>query len=122
MIKKIKKNFKYGGIEFKLLQRNKALALYEQKLDGFIIGYEVHIIRIAKEQVFPSGIVTPERERLASASDFGRYGFSAYTFEQAISKYIKLNVKLENERNSSNDGEHVGVKPTISPQLVQSIQ
>ncbi len=102
----IPKTFKKYGFLFKMVHRNKNIALYSQEnKEGVVRAYEVHKVR-----VFPAistkykqrdGTVhlinTPEQEKLGRASEFGLYGWSYDTLPQAEMKFQELILKQEGE-------------------------
>ncbi len=96
-IKQIRNNFRLKPYDYNLLHRSNKIALYEMiKKHEYpdkvytVKLYEVHIIRI-REATLPNGVKLPKREILASASEFGTYGFAPWTLERAIKKFNYLN-------------------------------
>lgn len=88
-IKKIREEFTTNGYKFKLIGRINDIAIFKgtKELEsGDVNCYEVHKIRIVKSDYIDS----PYKEKLASESEFGRYGWSFYTFEGAFKKFLNL--------------------------------
>ena len=78
--------------EFPEHKTNIGLALYLNKSEGYLGGFEVHAIRIQKEAIWrPKGcdkdIVVPEQEKLASNEEFGHYGWSYPTLDTVYKKF-----------------------------------
>jgi len=98
MIQKIKANFRKNGFDYRLLQRQGMIALYEQSKNNDVYGYEVHKVRLnsSAELKFrnPDGsirvIQMPECESLASNEAFGLSGWNYQALERAEDKFKEL--------------------------------
>ena len=69
--------FERSGIQYKLLERDGMIAIYEAYLPNrtdVLYGYVVARIKHEKEAHFKNGYVIPARERFPSPSKFGIYG------------------------------------------------
>mgnify|MGYP000285063641 FL=1 len=69
--------FERSGIQYKLLERDGMIAIYEAYLPNrtdVLYGYVVARIKHEKEAHFKNGHVIPARERFPSPSKFGIYG------------------------------------------------
>lgn len=98
MIKKIPEQFNKNGYSYRLVTRAETLALYEQFSDQGTVGYEVHKVRLKTGRTCKYKglggqvklVQRPTQEILAGNEDFGRYGWSYQTKENAINKYNEL--------------------------------
>lgn len=101
-MKTIPETFKKYSYDFKLLKRTGDVAMYEQSKivspELTVSQYEVHIVQISKECVFKKQYY-PERERLATAGEFGYFGWSYQKYENAIKKFNEL-VEVQNGKLS----------------------
>lgn len=69
--------FERSGIQYKLIERNGMIAIYEAyrpNRPDVLYGYVVARITHEKEARFKNGHVIPARERFPSPSKFGIYG------------------------------------------------
>lgn len=97
-LRPIQSEFKINGYYYKLMNRVGDLALYSQHRMNTTtkpIGYEIHKIRTqkvpllwAKKEGSYKGYT--HFERLASDEDFGEYGWSFVTLEQAHAFFSEL--------------------------------
>ena len=98
MIKQIENEFKKNGYNYRLVTRASTKALYEQFSKNGTIGYEAHKVRLKPtctckyNQLDGSvkEVIRPTREILANNEDFGTYGWSYSSYDNAMSKYNEL--------------------------------
>lgn len=108
---KIPEKFRKNGFDFKLLQREKDIAIYELSSKGVVLGFEVHKVR--KMPIPATSRVDSElvlrgyifRERLPSNENFGNFGWSfngltnaKILFNNLINKTRQLFVVDEDEK------------------------
>jgi len=108
-MKQIEKSFKKNGYEYKLIARTGMVVLYSMAMDGNVIAYEVHKVRIMPGcKVFNSIVV--EHEKLAGNEDFGRYGWSYQHKKNAMTKYKEIGGKLNGNswKNRRIQGKNTG--------------
>jgi len=93
-MQRIKTEFGRNNLWFRLVKRSDTLAMYSVHLtrnDPKSVGYEVVLIRVRDAETirFPDGTVRtlPKREVLPSNGEFGVWGWSWLTEEQAESDY-----------------------------------
>ena len=92
-MKKLPKEFKYKGFDYKQIERKGMAAIYTQYLDGDFLAYEVVKIRKQKESEF-NGIKYEAKEAYPSDKQWGTYGF---TYKEANDAWEKFN-ELQKER------------------------
>jgi len=92
-MKTIPNFFRKNGFDYYLDNRDGKIALYKQMKKDVLYGWEVHKIRIAKPHILKIGNLVKEfplREILASNEDFGNYGWSFHTKDNAMKKFKEL--------------------------------
>ena len=97
-MRKIPKEKRMRGFDYKLLKRIGYTALYSLSVEGVVYGYEVHKVRIRapahvkyKQSDGTIRIVDyPKREVLASTEEFGTYGWSYQFKDNALKKFKEV--------------------------------
>lgn len=79
--------------------REDDIAIYEQiePENNRLIGYEVFRVKKQKESTMPNGLVIKAKETPPSASEWGQYGFTVYTLDQAMAKVEVLKSKKKSD-------------------------
>lgn len=82
--------FTNSELVWKLIKWNNKAVLYQEERDGMLINnFEVHKFRIWKEGMI-RGKLYPERYRIPSNEEFGRYGWSFNRLEEAEKDFEAL--------------------------------
>ena len=96
-MKRIPKTYRRYGYDFELVERTEifdtgtavcAVAIYVQKYEGGIVGYEVHKVRSKTTRPTAKSIVKWEigDEYLATVNEFGRYAWAIHSLDTAKRK------------------------------------
>ena len=86
----IPQNYKKDGFNFELIERNGNVAIYKQSKPDYVsVNYETVIIRKRKTDNDFVGTKAGD-EYLPSTSEWGMYGWSYRTLEQAREKMSKI--------------------------------
>lgn len=81
---------KWNGFIYKLILQTGKAVIYEQRnQDGFIVGYEVHKLRVRKQRTI-NGITVKSCIQFPSDPSFGIWAWSYYTVDRAINTLIKI--------------------------------
>ena len=87
------------NIKYKLIKRNSALALYEQRIDDDLIGYEVvKIKKVTKQLTYKLGnstITNEAGEYLPNSNRWGVDGFSYRDLTSATEKFDRWSEQLK---------------------------
>ena len=75
--------FTEKGFAYEQLERQGDIAIYSQTHPGGAVRYEVIRVRIQREHVWPTGVVTPEKEAYPGSTSWGRLGASCFTLLEA---------------------------------------
>ena len=83
--------FTEKGINYYQLAREGMVALYGQQGIGWKAPrYEVILIRVAKEHVWPNGAVSPEQETYPTARVWGQCGWTHHIEASARAQMARL--------------------------------
>jgi hypothetical protein len=80
-----------NGFSYKQVLRGDRSCIYEQRVGQKIIAFEVFMIRVMQEKSF-MGKIFKEREIFPSNEDFGKTAWTYWTIEEAMVKYLKLEI------------------------------
>jgi hypothetical protein len=94
---RLKDQVRKNGFDYSLKKRGKHHVIYEQKLKGRIIGYEVFKIKV-KPASKVGGVWLPAKERFPHNEASGKWARSFYTWERAINKFNELEDALYNKQ------------------------
>ena len=84
------------GISYYQLAREGTVALYSQQgADWKKPRYEVIVIRVSKEHVWPNGAVSPEQETYPTARVWGQFGWTHHTEASARAQMARLVARRE---------------------------
>jgi|GEM_PF-3559314 len=81
-------SFKLDSYDMELLCSQGRIAVYSQKSEGKVVGYEIHQHSF-KKNVLPNGKVIEKWFR-PSTSQWGKQGYTKYTLSGALTKYSEL--------------------------------
>lgn len=76
-MQKLKQTFRKNGIDYKLIKRSDAVALFELRLYDNIVGYEVNKIYQNEERTM-AGVLIPAGEGITGNEQFGSDGSKAF--------------------------------------------
>jgi len=87
----LKTDFTRKGVRCRQLARTDKAALYEVCRDeSKQIGYEVFLIKVAREHTWPNGNVTPEHESYPGDNAFGRTAWYMVNLKAAQKRLKEL--------------------------------
>lgn len=90
-MKTLPTTFGSDGFDFQQLRREGDIALFvKHKLPFRFKSYEVVMIQKRNAYTWPDGQTTPAHEAMSSSRDWGTYGWTYQTFEDAESRFKKL--------------------------------
>lgn len=81
--------FKHGGFDYRQLQREGNVALFEQAKGGAVVSYEVVIVRV-KPASSIQGRIIPEREAYPSNEEWGTFAWTVVRLEDAKERFNRL--------------------------------
>lgn len=83
--------FERNGFLYWQVCRCQKAAIYEQRMPDNVqhIFFEVWAIRASPERIF-NGTLFPAKERAPANEDWGKYGWTFYTLQEARKKYEQL--------------------------------
>ncbi len=87
------KAFNARGFNFEQIKRKGNIALYRKAKEGeggLVESFEVIKIRTRKAAKLPSGKSLPQREIYPASSDWGTYGWTSLTSEDALRGFHHL--------------------------------
>ena len=83
--------FRSDGFDFEQLAREGDIAIFvKQKLPLRFKSYEVVIIQKRDAYTWPNGQTTPAHEAMPSSRDWGKYGWTYQTLEDAELRFKSL--------------------------------
>lgn len=74
---KLKGSFRKNGIDYKLLQRNEIVVMYELTIDNVVVGYEVSRIYINDERII-AGVIIKSGVGITGNEQFGKDGAKSF--------------------------------------------
>jgi hypothetical protein len=93
-IQELPTQIKSKGFTYTQVERHGDLAIYAQtKAHWPSPRYEVIVIQVAQERTWPDGRVTPEREVYPGSTQWGKFGWTAYTLPEAQALLADLQAK-----------------------------
>lgn len=84
------KTVKKRGFTYNLVTRQGDVALYEQRLNQTLVGYEVILVQKHTEDRTIGGVTYPPSEVYPSDNTWGAKGFSFYTLPRAQAKFRQI--------------------------------
>jgi hypothetical protein len=89
--KRLEFPFRKNGFEHELLERRGLTCLVQRTSVAYGHShYEVVQLQLAEERQFPNGIIAPASECYPSSSEWGIYGFTYRTLDEARKRFEKL--------------------------------